>query len=81
MTQNVQSVEQRVAGALGQVIVDNAKLGYELEMTRARAAELEARIGEISAQLQQQIERAERAEAQCGQLAAAIERSDQAAAA
>ena len=63
----IQSPEVRLAGVIGQIVVENAKLGYEIEVLRrsvaaeqARAAAAERRIADLEKQLEREVYDAER---------------------
>lgn len=44
----VSTPEQRLAGVIGQIIVENAKLGYEVEVLRQSLAESQSKIRELT---------------------------------
>lgn len=48
-----QTPEQRLAGVIGQIIVENSKLGYEIEVTRLQVQEANERANTLSVELQQ----------------------------
>lgn len=49
---SVPTVEQRLGGAIGDLFLVNARLGYEVEITRRQVQEANERANDLSVQLQ-----------------------------